>query len=88
MHALTTLTALDTKTIACAAVGALAGFIALNITFALLAWALWAWLALVVAFIASLAVAYVTDAYMDASGYDVAVAATAKSIGFVKGLFA
>ncbi len=88
MNALPTISSLDAKSITCMAAGVVAGFITLNITFALLAWALWAWLALVIAFCASLAVAFVTETYMETDGYDLAVAATAKSIAFVKGLFA
>lgn len=88
MNAIASISALDTKTITCVIVGAVAGFVALQLTYALLAWALWTWLAFAIALGAYILTSTAAQLYMETSGYDIAVAATAKSIGFVKGLFA
>jgi hypothetical protein len=77
---------LDTKFIASVITGAIAGFLTLHLTYALLAWAIGAWLAIVIALLASFVASAVTSGYMQAKGYDLAVEGCARATSFFRSL--
>lgn len=76
----------DRKLLASTIVGAIAGFAAMQLTYALLAWAIWSWLALVIALLVSLVASFAAGAYTQASGYDLAVEGAARAVTFFRGL--
>lgn len=79
---------LSIKSLVSILVGVIAGYVALHLAFWATAWLIWAWLAIFIAFCASVVASFITSGYMQAEGYDLAVDACASVVGSAKSLFA